>query len=154
MAVTLCDIALHRQVPGQFLPPFDPTAAVFARLWLLRVRGYQRSSEVQTPPEIHFQDMDRSPAVEEAVRERALKLEKLFDGITSCHAYVHALQRNQRKGNHYEVRLEVRVPGTELAVSNRPGDRNAHEDVYVAVRDAFDAMERQLKRWKERVRGD
>ena len=106
---------------------------------------------MQTPPEIHFHDMDRSEAVEQAVMDRADKLDRLYDRITSCHAYVHAAQRNQRKGNHYEVRLEVRVPGTELAVSNQPGNRNAHEDVYVAVRDAFDAMERQLKTWKEKA---
>ena len=106
---------------------------------------------MQTPPEIHFHDMDRSEAVEQAVRDRAAKLEKFYDRITSCHVYVHAVQRNQRQGNHYEVRLEVRVPGTELAVSNQPGDRRAHEDVYVAVRDAFDAMERQLKAWKAKA---
>lgn len=98
--------------------------------------------------------MDRSDAVEAEVRQRAEKLEQFFDGITSCHAYIHAVQRSQQKGNVYEVRLEVRVPGTELAVSNRPGDRHAHHDVYVAVRDAFDAMERQLKRWKGQVRGN
>lgn len=108
---------------------------------------------VQTPLEIHFNDMDRSDAVEASIRKHAEKLEKLYNGITSCHAFVHAVQNNQRKGNLYEVRLEVRVPGTELAVSHRPGDRHAHEDVYVAIRDAFDAMERQLKRWKGQVRG-
>lgn len=106
---------------------------------------------MQTPLEVLFHDMERSDAVEQAVRDRAEKLEKLYDRITSCHVYVHSLQRNQRKGNLYEVRVELRVPGTELAVSHRPGDRHAHEDVYVAIRDAFDAMERQLRSWKEKV---
>ena len=41
------------------------------------------------------------------------------------------------------------MPGTELAVGNRPGDVNAHTDVHVAVRDAFDAMKRQIRRWKQ-----
>lgn len=109
---------------------------------------------MQTPLEIHFKNMGRSEAVETAVRERIGKLEKLFDGITSCHVYIDAPHRHHRKGNHYEVRMEVRIPGKELAVNNKPGDVNAHEDVYVAIRDAFNAMERQLKRWKRQVRGE
>ena len=46
------------------------------------------------------------------------------------------------------------MPGTELAVNSRPGDVNAHEGVYIAIRDAFDAMERQLEKFKEQKRGD
>jgi ribosomal subunit interface protein len=109
---------------------------------------------MQTPLEIHFQNMERSEAVEVVLRERAAKLEQFFDGITSCHVYVEAPHKHQHKGNRYEVRIEVRIPGTELAVNNKPGDINAHEDVYVAIRDAFNAMERQLKRWKRQVRGE
>ena len=108
---------------------------------------------MQSPLEITFGNMGRSEAVEAAVRERVARLEQLFDGITSCHVIVDAPHHHHRKGNHYEVRLEVRVPGTELAVNNRPGDVHAHEDVYVAIRDAFNAMERQLKRWKASMRG-
>jgi len=59
-----------------------------------------------------------------------------------------------RKGNLYEVRIEVRVPGSELAVNNKPGDVHAHESVLIAVRDAFNAMERQLKRFKRQLRGE
>lgn len=109
---------------------------------------------MQTPLEISFTNMDRSEALETRIREKTDKLEKIFNGITSCHVFIEAPHRHHRKGNHYEVRIELRVPGTELAVNNKPGDVNAHEDVYVALRDAFRAMERQLKRWKQQVRGD
>jgi hypothetical protein len=43
------------------------------------------------------------------------------------------------------VEADVRKRVAKLAVSSRPGNVEAHEDVHVAVRDAFDAMERQLK---------
>lgn len=103
---------------------------------------------MQTPLEIAFVDTSPSPAVEADVRKYVAKLERLSDAITSCHVYVAAPHQSQRKGNQYEVRIEVRVPGTELAVSSRPGNVDAHEDVHVAVRDAFDAMERQIKEWR------
>ena len=104
---------------------------------------------MQTALEIAFVDTQRSPAVEADVRNRVTKLERLCDRITSCHVFVAAPHQHHRKGNQFEVRIELRVPGTELAVSNQPGDSNAHFDVHVAVRDAFDAMERQLTKWKQ-----
>jgi ribosomal subunit interface protein len=114
----------------------------------------QDEKTMQTPLEVHFHNMERSETVELAVRERAEKLEQFFGDITSCHVYVDEPHQSHRKGNRYEVRLEVRIPGKELAVNNKPGDVNAHEDVHVAIRDAFNAMERQLKRWKRQVRGE
>lgn len=107
---------------------------------------------MQTPLEIHFTNMERSDSAEASVRERVERLGQFFDGITSCHVFVDASHRRQRKGNLYEVRIEVRVPGTELAVNNKPGDVNAHEDLHVAIRDSFNAMERQLQKWKQQLR--
>ena len=103
--------------------------------------------------EITFVDCDRSAAVEARVQERVSRLERHFGGISSCRVHVVAPHHHQRKGHLYEVRLDVRVPGGELAVTGKPGNVNAHEDVYVAVRDAFDAMERQLEEWKRKIRG-
>jgi ribosomal subunit interface protein len=107
---------------------------------------------VQTPFAIHFTNMERSDEVEASVRTRVERVEKFFDEITSCHVFVDASHLRRRKGNRYEVRIEIRVPGTELAVNDRPGDVNAHDDVHVAIRDAFNAMERRLKKWKQQFR--
>jgi hypothetical protein len=46
------------------------------------------------------------------------------------------------------------VPGDKLTVSQHPGKAGDHEDIYIAIRDAFDAMERQLKEWKRRLKGE
>jgi ribosomal subunit interface protein len=108
---------------------------------------------MQTPLEIHFTNVEPSDAVEASVRRRIERLEQFFKGITSCHVFIDASHRSHRKGNRYEVRIEVRIPGTELVVNNKPGDVNAHEDMHVAIRDAFDTMERQLKKWKQQVHG-
>lgn len=109
---------------------------------------------MQTPVEIKFHKLDRSDAVEAKVRERVARLERFHPKITSCHVYIEAAHRTpQHKSIDYDVRIEVRVPGTELMVSGKPGDNNAHGDVYIAVRDAFAAMERQLKRVRSEAVG-
>jgi cold shock CspA family protein len=108
---------------------------------------------VQTPLELSFTNMERSDAVVQRIETMVDRLEQLYKGITSCHVFVTAPHRHQRKGKHFNVRIEVRVPGTELAVNDEPGDVNAHEDINVAIRDSFRAMERQLKKWKRQARG-
>jgi ribosomal subunit interface protein len=104
---------------------------------------------MQTPLEISFRNMDVSPAVETRVRERAQRLERFYSGITSCHVFIKAPHESHQSGNLYEVHIEVRVPGSELLVTGKPGNADAHADIMVAVRDAFDVMERRLKKWKQ-----
>jgi ribosomal subunit interface protein len=108
---------------------------------------------MQTPVEITWHNTDPMRRVEARINQRMARLEKLFDRIIRCHVVVEAPHHHQRQGNLYEVRLDLGLPGADLSVNRKPGDDNAHVDVMVAVRDAFDAMERQLKRWKDRRSG-
>lgn len=101
------------------------------------------------PLQVSFRNMDRSEAVEARVREKAGKLEQYYGHLTSCRVVVEAPQRRHHKGNLFHVRIELGLPGKELVVSRHPKDKQAHEDVYVAIRDAFDAARRQLE---DRVR--
>lgn len=105
------------------------------------------------PLQVTFRNMDRSDAVEARVRERAAKLERFFEHVTSCRVVVEAPDRHHRKGKLYHVRIELGVPGKELVVSRHPKAKHAHEDVYVAVRDAFDAARRQLEDYVRRLEG-
>jgi ribosomal subunit interface protein len=111
---------------------------------------------METPLEVSFRNMDHSDAVEAKVRERVEKLERFFGRITSCRVLIEATNRQHRTGNLYHVHVEVAVPGTEVVVSRNPAEKHAHEDVYVAVRDAFDAMRRRLedhaRRWGGQVK--
>ncbi len=106
------------------------------------------------PLEINFRNMDRSDAVEARVRERAAKLEKFFGRLTGCHVVIEAPRRNQRKGKLFHVRIELGVPGKAELIANRsPKDNHAHEDIYIAIRDAFDAAQRQLQDHKRKISG-
>jgi len=108
---------------------------------------------MQSPLEINFRNMDRSDAVEARVRENTEKLEQIFDRITSCRVVVEATHRHHHKGFLYHVSIDIGVPGTMVVVNRDPGKNHAHEDVYVAVRDAFKAARRRLEDHSERRAG-
>lgn len=109
---------------------------------------------MEIPLQINFRNMEPSAAVEARVREKAKKLEQYFHHLTSCRVVVEAPHRHQRKGNIYHVRIEMGVPRKpELVVSNEREENHAHEDVYIAIRDAFATAERQLRNYSEKMEG-
>jgi ribosomal subunit interface protein len=109
---------------------------------------------METPLRITFRDIEPSPAVEARVRAKVGKLQTYFDRITGCQVVIEAGHRHQRKGKLYTVRIELQTPRETLRVDSAGRPDQAHEDVYVAVRDAFAAMARQLQDHARRYRGD
>lgn len=107
---------------------------------------------MQLPIQITFRQMESSEALEEKIREKAAGLEQFFDRIMSCDVIVEQSNRNHHQGNLFHVRIDLRVPGKELVVSRDPVKNHAHEDPYVAVRDAFEAIKRQLKAYAKQQR--
>jgi len=99
----------------------------------------------QVPPKVTFRGFPASAAIEADVREKIAKLETFFDRITSCRVTVESLHRRHHKGNLYHVSIDVQVPGTSLVVNRAPAEHAAHQDVYVAIRDAFDDVRRELQ---------
>ena len=109
---------------------------------------------MQLPLQISFRDMDPSPAIEARIREKAAKLERFASRITSCRVVVEARNRHQRQGTLYNIHIDLRAPGEEMVVGHGHPLDHAHEDVYVAIRDAFAAARRRLEDHTRRMRGD
>ena len=112
---------------------------------------------MQQPLEIAFHHMESSPALEAELRDRFAKLEKLCDRLTSCRISVELLHKQHRTGNVYEVHIDMRVPGDELVVSrplHKVKERYASPDVYISIREAFEAAERQLKKYNRQLTGE
>ncbi len=107
---------------------------------------------MQLPIQITFQNLGRSEAIEARIRGRAEKLDQYYDRIMSCRVVVDAVHKHHRHGNHYQVRIDLTVPGGELVASRDPDEHHAYTDVYVAIRDAFDAICRQLEDYRRRER--
>ncbi|BAE53146.1 hypothetical protein amb4342 [Paramagnetospirillum magneticum AMB-1] len=113
---------------------------------------------MQIPLQITFHGVDHSDAVETRIREKVAKLEHLFDRITSCRVVIEQHHKNtsnlHHKGEPFHIRLALTVPGDELVVKRDPKDSHVNEDIYVALREAFAGMERQLKEYVDRSRGN
>jgi cold shock CspA family protein/ribosome-associated translation inhibitor RaiA len=104
-------------------------------------------------PQITLHGIGPSPAIERALRRKLSWLRRYYPRITGCRVTVEAPHRHHRKGRLYCVRVDVTVPGRELAAARRPSLHHAHEDVLVAIRDAFDATRRELMDYARRRRG-
>lgn len=100
---------------------------------------------MQVPLEINFRNLEPSDNLERRVRERVAKLEQFHRHLVRCHVTVEVPHRSQHNPLAYRVRIEAHVPDKQIVVSQEPGARDAHFDPYVAIRDAFDAMQRRLE---------
>ncbi len=111
---------------------------------------------MQLPIQITFHGVDHSDALEERIKQKAAKLDLIYDRITSCRVVIEQHHRNaslvHRKGEPFHVRIDVTIPGQELVVCRDPKDPYVNEEIGVAIRDAFQAMERQLKAHVSRQR--
>lgn len=102
---------------------------------------------MQIPLQITIRDMPQSEALEAHIRDKVQKLDSLFEHVISCRVVVEAPHRHQHQGKEFTVRIDLGVPGSEIVVN-----RDHHEDVYVALRDAFDSAKRQLEDYARRLR--
>lgn len=109
---------------------------------------------MEVTPQITFRNLPPSQAVEGDVKKKIADLEKYFDRITSCRVVIERPHKHHHKGNLYHVRIDLRLPGHELVVTTEAEKNHAHEDVYVAIRDAFEAMKRKLKKYVCKRRRD
>jgi ribosomal subunit interface protein len=107
----------------------------------------RKECTMKTPLQITFRDFERSDALETHIREKAEKLETYFEPIMSCRVVVEMPHQHKNQGKLFNVRIDIGVPGSEIVVN-----RHKHEDVYVALRDAFDAARRQLEDYGRRLR--
>jgi ribosomal subunit interface protein len=109
---------------------------------------------MELPLQITFRHMDTSDAVAARLRERAAELERFFDRIVSCRAVVECRHPRRQQGNLFHVRVDLKVPGREIVFGREAAANHAHEDVYVAIRDAFDTTRRLLEDHVREARGD
>lgn len=106
------------------------------------------------PLQIQFRDMEESDFISNAIWDHAEKLRQFNDRITYCHVIVSSPHHHRRKGKIYHVQIRLNIPGGDIFVTTEPEKDGAHEDVYVTLRDAFDAVKRRMEDSIRRRRGN
>jgi cold shock CspA family protein len=110
---------------------------------------------MQMPMEVSFRGVERTHAMERLISEQAEKLEQVCDHITSVRISVEKLQEHQKSGNPFRVRILARIPpGHELVAARDPTERDLHDPLDKIVRDAFNALRRQVKQLNQKQKGD
>lgn len=109
---------------------------------------------MQVPLQITFRNMESSEAVEANIRKRVDKINRHHTEMISCRVVIEAPLQHHRKGGLFKVRIDISCPAAKLEINRDPSSRHlAHEDVYVALRDAFNAADRKLEEYTCRRKG-
>lgn len=109
---------------------------------------------MQVPPEITYRNVAKSEAIDNLIREKIQKIEKLCEQVMSCRVAVEKKHEHQKTGNPYRVRIEISVPpGHDLVVKKESTGGDMHAALSTVIRNAFDAAFRQVKKLNEKQQG-
>lgn len=100
---------------------------------------------MRLPLQIAFHNLDPSAEIEAKIRAEAERLDDYSDRIMSCRIVVDVPHRHHKEGNFYQVRIDLKLPGAEIAVRREPAEHAEYSDLDLAIRDAFDEARRQLE---------
>ena len=89
--------------------------------------------------QITFHNIRRSPALSARIRDLGERLENHWAEMIHCRVSVAQEAVPGSRGRLFKVSVGVRLPARELAATGQDA-----EDVYLALREAFDSMRRQL----------
>lgn len=94
---------------------------------------------MQKPIQITERGVRLSEAQRARIRRRASGLERYDPRITGCQVVCEEPHRSRRTSVEFKVRVEATVPGKVLGVARGDSDLNT------AIRDAFDAIRREIE---------
>jgi cold shock CspA family protein len=124
------------------------------------------------PTQINFRGLAHSETIEADIHERVAWLEQFYGGIVRCRVAVEIPHRHRHDGRHFQVRIDITVPGgAPIVVSHEPSLHGPLKDVaeaehskdteieavhryaHVAIHEAFDVARRQLQDFAREQRG-
>jgi hypothetical protein len=118
---------------------------------------------MKLPVTVAFHGMPPSEWIEREIRRRAAKLDRFCRDIMACRVVVDIPHRHREWGNRFDLRIELTVPGEEIAVTR---ESNLHalshdleedewvkqldiegmrKDLRLVIREAFDVSRRRLE---------
>jgi ribosome-associated translation inhibitor RaiA len=100
---------------------------------------------MHTMSEIHFHGIEKSEAIEDRVREKVSKLEKHCGRMSRCRVVLEAPHRSPQRPKAYKIKIEISLPRRQpIVVCHEREGSHAHEELPLAIRDAFEAALRKV----------
>ena len=99
---------------------------------------------MQIPLKITMRHLRNSPALREMIATQAANLDREYARVIRCEVTVDGPAPHNSRD--FEVRVHLRIPGHEFFT------RSTDEDVYHAVRAAFDSARRTVHEFEDRRR--
>ena len=110
---------------------------------------------MQVPLEMSFKGIVNTDEIEDLIRLKVAKLERVCGYLSSCRVAVEKRQEHQSVGNPYRVRIDMTVPpGHELVIRRETSQGNMHDPLEVVLRDAFSAAVRRLEKLVKLQQGE
>lgn len=110
---------------------------------------------MQVPLEVTFDGISHSQWVEDYIHERADRLDRMCDNLTSCRVVVERAQHHHHTGNPFRARVEVTLPPKKELVADKEGTvGDPHVQLRPVIRKAFEAMEKQVQKQTAKRSGD
>jgi cold shock CspA family protein/ribosome-associated translation inhibitor RaiA len=110
---------------------------------------------MKQPLELTFHEVDRSAWVEDYIRKRVARLERIADDIIWCRVALEQPSRSRTTGNYYRVSIELSLPpNKDLVAAKERAIEDPQMQLRPLIKSAFEAMERQIKKTVERRRYD
>ena len=103
---------------------------------------------MEIPLQITSRDFELTDAIRSEILQKTEKLDKFYDRIMRCRVVVETPHRHKHEGKLYNVQIYLSIPGRDIIVKREP-----HEDLYVAIRNSFDAAKRKLEEVARLKRG-
>jgi putative sigma-54 modulation protein len=100
---------------------------------------------MQQPLTMTFRHMDHSGALEDRARKLGSRLQRFSERIIRCHMTLEGPDHLRGIGASYVVKIDLTVPGAQIHADSLHVDGAGHQDIYLALRDAFNNAKRQLQ---------
>lgn len=95
---------------------------------------------MKLPVQITIRDFINSAVLKDHILHKVKKLNEINPRIMSCRVIVEMPQKHKRQGKLFNVKIDLTIPGEEITIS-----KNADEDIYITLREAFDDAKRRLE---------
>jgi ribosomal subunit interface protein len=92
-------------------------------------------------------NLELTEPIKDYVNEKIGSLEKFYDNILEARVDIGITTKHHQKGDIYRAEVNLQVPQAPILRAEAE-----KEDLYVAINEVKDELQRQIKKYKEKMR--